>query len=300
MRQRTLKNLAAFFFGLCVGMGLLTGQSHAISVTCIEPTVMIPAGSTTTVNLDCTFTGATAGSLLGPISGTSRNRLRASAISNFTYFTATFDPTVTSPDGTVTGIVGTATGGFTGTIQAPTATVRFTYTLTAAVGVLPVYSVYSPGLFPYAWRVQDASNTVTLGSGLASTTHIWNITPIPASVSCSSSAGSAPPGGGTVTLNVDCVMTGGTGEIYPSESNAFTPATIVFSNGSNTLTGTLQPDITSPNSTVGPIDGTASGFQGTASYSPLTIRAQYKATTVSTTPAGIYTSPPVTFTWSTL
>ena len=137
-------------------------------------------------------------------------------------------------------------------------------------------------------------------TGTAMLNVAWGVSAVPMVVSCSSSTGSAPAGGGVVTLNVDCVMTGTKSSISPSASNAFTPASIVFSNGSNTLTGQLQSAITSPDYTVGSIVGTSNGFTATKLFSPATVRAQYKVTTLSTTPAGTYTSPAVTYTWSIL
>jgi len=224
------------------------------------------------------------------------------ATSNLSYsvfnLPATLNPTVTSPDGTVTGITGTSNGGFTATIQATTATVRFTYSVTTLL-TTPVGTFNSTAgtHFNYTWRVRDAANTTTLGSGTSQAALSVIVPVTPTVVSCNSSAGSAPAGGGTVTLYVDCVMTGSSGSIRPAVSNKFTPTSIVFSNGSNTITATLQSAITSPDSSVS-FSGTSSGFTGTRASSPMTIRAQYNATTVSTTPAGVYTSPTVTYTWS--
>ena len=299
MLKTGFKNLVGLFFVLCVGLGLLTGESHAVAVTCTAPRAWIHAGSSVTGNIDCVFTGATVGSLIAPAAS---NILTNGTFSSAGLFTVTTSPMVTSPNGTVTNIVGTSSGGFTGTIQATTATIRFTYVMTAVAGLSAKFnSAFSGNNTTYSYCVRDASDTTTLLSGASTPLIYYAVLAEPTVVSCSSSAGSAPAGGGVVTLNVDCVITGGSGQIGPSTSNTFTPASIVFSNGSNTLTGALQSAITSPDSRVGGITGTSSGFTAVwYLYYPATVRAQYKVTTLSATPAGTYTSPAVTYTWATL
>jgi trimeric autotransporter adhesin len=285
---------------LVFGFGLSTVSFAAPVVTCSSATVTAPSGGgTSNLYVDCVVTGVAVGNTISP---SSQNRVSPTSVtltSGVNTLTASRQTTVTSPDATVTGITGTAGGGFSGTIQSTTARLRFQYNVTT-LSTTPAGTYNSAAnAVSYSYRVRSGSTI--LGSG-TSTSSLQLIVPSAAtSVSCSSASGSSPPGGGAFTLNVDCVVSNSGSQLSPSGANTFSPSTITLTNGSNNLSASLQSTVMSPDSTLSSISGTASGgFTATINSLPATVRVQYAGTTTSTTPSGTYTSGTVTYTWSTL
>jgi hypothetical protein len=212
--------------------------------------------------------------------------------------TATRQATVTSPDGTATINSGNA-GGFTATFNATTANIRFTYRVTTVAGTKSGTYSTTANAISFAWRIATSTN-IQQGTGTASTTLNLAV-PALTSVSCTSGSVNATAGGGSFTLNVDCTLTTNATQISPSGGNVFSPSSVTLTNGADTLTGTLQSTVTSPDSTVTSISGTASGgFTGNIVSSPAKVRVQYTGTSTSTSKAGTYTVTPVTYSWSTI
>lgn len=312
--QIATSNFYGFLRGSLLGLFLVIcsiGADAAVTTTCSAPTVTAPTGGgTSTIIVDCTLTG-TAGEIAAGRFLRTNNQNRVSTGTPSITLTRTTTPantlsaalqtsSVTSPNGSVTAITGT-TASFNGSIQSNPATVRFQYTVTTIPTTLS--GTYQSGAtaFRYTWRVKNSAGT-TLANGVTGGTRlILSVPSVPTSVTCTSPSVNAPAGGGSFTLNVDCVLSGSQGTIRPSAGNKFSPTSLTLTNGASTLNATLQSTVTSPNSTVGSITGTASGgFTGTVTSFPATVRAQYTGTTTSTTKSGTYTSGTITYTWATL
>lgn len=102
-------------------------QSTPVTVSCSSPTVTsTPGGGSFTLDVTCTISGNSAKQL----SPSTQNMFSPSAImltQGQSTLSATLQPTVTSPDNSVSGISGTASGGFTGTINSLPAHVMVQY-----------------------------------------------------------------------------------------------------------------------------------------------------------------------------
>ena len=120
-------------------------------------------------------------------------------------------------------------------------------------------------------------------------------------VTCTAPTVTAPSGGGTATINVNCTATGITSgwKFRANANNLVTPSSTTLTSGSNTRTATRQSGVTSPDSTFTLLGGNAAGFNGTFSSTTANVRFTYNVTTLSTTKSGTYSSTAnaVTFTW---
>lgn len=278
-----------------------------VSVACDSPTVSSPAdGGTVTVNVNCMINAPDAGSSYR-ITDSNNNFMAPGTIylsRGLRFLTATLQSTVLSPDNTVTSISGTSSGFTAGLSSSPTPkTLRFQYAVSTPSSIPggTYISLLNPAYYRFRICPTPACNR-DVAMGTAATNLSVNITSAPVSVSCSSAPANAVPGGGTFALDVVCSVAGGGPEkLSPATQNVFSPGTINFSNGSANLTATLQPTVSSPDSSASGFSGTAGGgFTANINALPAKIHVQYRGNTTVTTPAGTYTSSPVVFTWSTL
>jgi hypothetical protein len=124
------------------------------------------------------------------------------------------------------------------------------------------------------------------------------VVPVKTVVTCSSPSVTAASG--VNALVVTCNINGNPNNLAAGSSNHFGPAEVTLtSSGGNTLTASLQPNITSPDSTVTSISGTSAGFSGLIQSLPARVQATYNVTTNDSTKSGTYTGS-TTYTWSTL
>jgi len=294
--------------GLGLGIGMPTFvRGDTVSVTCTSPATTAPVGGGAfLVDVNCLINAPDAGSSYRITD--SVNNMMFPAMTTLTQhsniLTATRQPQVTSPDGSVTSIAGTSSG-FTAqpTTSSSPKTLRFQYLVTTT-GYTPA-GTYTSLLNPPAYRYQictTPSCSQQSFSGIAIAPLSITIPSAPITVSCASSPVNAAPGGGTFDLDIVFTVSGGNPASFsPSGQNTFSPATITLSNGSTNLTATLQSTVTSPDGSVSDLAGTASGgFTGNINTLPAKVQARYTGTTLNTTPAGTYTSAPVLFTWSTI
>jgi hypothetical protein len=266
----------------------------ASSLSCTSPTITLPSGGGTgTANVDCTVS-ATGLFSLGPVGGNYVTPATVSAVSGSNSLNGLLLPGLSTPDNSYTAIVGTSAG-FVGVALFTPATIRYQYTFTST-------ATTPAGTYSTSGTTMTGAYRTLLGESGSSNFVITVNVPLKTTTSCTSPSVNATGGGGAFTLNVDCTLTGnGPLLISPSVQNTFSPTSITLSNGPRTLNATLQATVTSPNASIIGITGAAStGFSGTFVSSPATIRVQYTGTTTSTTHAGTYTSPTVTYAWSTL
>jgi hypothetical protein len=108
-----------------------------VAVSCDSPAVnATPGGGPFSLNVICTISGGNPSKLFPSLQnafspGTTTLSQGTAGL------TATLQPTVTSPDGSVTGISGTAGGGFTGNIVSQPAKIQVQYTGTTTVATPP-------------------------------------------------------------------------------------------------------------------------------------------------------------------
>jgi len=301
---------------LIVGLGLgsmapsLVMADHGennVNVSCTSPPATAPVdGGTVLVDVNCLIDAPNASSNYR-ITGSADNLMTPNTTflnKNLSVLSATRQPNVNSPDGSVTSISGTSNG-FTAqlTTSSSPKTLRFQYQVTTT-NHTPA-GTYTSLLNPPAYRYQictTPSCSQQSFSGIAIAPLSITIPSAPVTVNCASSPINAAPGGGTFDLDIVCTVSGGNPASFsPSGQNTFSPATVTLSNGSTNLTATLQSAVTSPDGSVSGLVGTASeGFTGNINTIPAKVQARYTGTTLNTTPAGTYTSAPVLFTWSTI
>ncbi|WP_373533032.1 hypothetical protein [Vampirovibrio sp.] len=313
MRDLRVMTLRVGLVCLFLGLPFLLAQadedddSSSISVGCNSPMVSAPAGGgTVTVNVDCLINAPNAGPSYR-ITAADNNFMAPRTIylsRGLNFLTATLQPAVLSPDNTVTSISGTSSGFTAGLSSSPTPkTIRFQYsvTTTSATPTGNYLSLLNPAYYRFRiCRTPACNKNVSTGTAPAS----LNVRVIssPVSVSCSSAPVNAVPGGGTFALDVLCTIAGGNPDkFFPVTQNVFSPAVITLSNGTANLNANLQPTVSSPDSSVSGISGTAGGgFSANINAMPAKIQVKYQGSTTVNSPAGTYTSPPVSFTWSTL
>lgn len=276
------------------------------SVACTSPILSIAPGSTGSIVVNCVINAPDADSSYR-ITASGNNFMTPSSVSlnrGFSFLSASLQPSVTSPDGTVTSILGTS-GGFTARMTSNSApkNLRFLYSITTnSYTPAGTYNLFLSSPY-YRYRIcTNPACSQQAFSGTATTSMTVNVTSNPVSVSCASTSVTATPGGGPFNLDVQCTFSGGNpNQASPSNQNIFSPSTITLTSGSDTLSATLQSTVTSPDSSVSNISGTAGGgFTGTINNTPAKVQVRYSGTTTNTTAAGTYTSAPVTFTWSTI
>jgi hypothetical protein len=297
---------------LSIGLGLLSALTPSViadslSVSCSSSTVSAPAsGGTLTIPVNCIINAPNADSSYR-ITASSNNFMTPSSTSlssGSNLLTGTLQSSVTSPDSSVTSISGTSSG-FTAQMTSSSSpkTLRFQYSVTTT-GSTPAGTYSSSGSPPsYHYRVCTRSNcNQEIFSGTATTPISVTVPSAPVTINCTSPTVNATAGGGPFSLTVACTVSSGNPTRFsPSSQNAFSPSTITLSHGSSHLTATLQSTVTSPDSSVSGISGTAgAGFTGNVNALPAKIQATFTGATLNTTPAGTYTSPPVSFTWSTI
>lgn len=286
--------LSIFVFLGSLLFGGFSGSWAASTINCTSPTITLPSGGGIgTANVDCTVSSTGLFSL-GPIGGNYVTPTTVSAVSGGNSLSGLLLPGITTPDNSYTAIVGTATG-YLGVALFTPATIRYQYTFTST-GSTPA-GTYTTSATPMAGYYRTL-----LGESGSGSFSITVVVPLKTTTSCTSPSVNATGGGGMFTINVDCTLSGnGPLLISPTVQNTFSPATITLTSGSRTLNASLQPTVMSPNGSIIGITGTAGGgFSGTFIGSPATIRIQYSGTTTSTTRSGTYTSPNVTYAWSTL
>jgi hypothetical protein len=276
------------------------------SVFCNSPQVSVTAGSTGTAYVNCGIYSPESGRNYRLLNS-SNNLLSPAALllqSGSNQLNAIRQSSVISPDNTVSSIAGTAAG-FTATLLNVSAqkNLQFQYNIaTTAQTASGLYSSFATASY-FQYRIcSSASCSQQVYTGTAPFMVSLNVQGSPLTVSCNSPAVNATAGGGTFTLNVTCTISGGgSRQFSPASQNLFSPSAITLTQGGKTISATLQPLVTSPDSSVTGISGTASGgFMGTANALPAKVMVQYQGTTTGTTQAGAYTSSPVTFTWSTI
>lgn len=117
-------------------------------VSCNSPGVSAPSGGGPyTINVNCTISND--GSTLSPGASNTFSPALLTLSQGANNLTANLQAGVSSPDGTVTGIAGTASGGFTGTIQSLPATIRVQYT-GSTTSTTPS-GTYTSGTITYIW-----------------------------------------------------------------------------------------------------------------------------------------------------
>jgi hypothetical protein len=285
----------------------LPAWADTVSVSCSSPTAIATSGGgTVSVDVNCLINAPNVNNSYR-ITDSSDNFMAPSAVllnHGLSFLTALRQSTVNSPDGTVNSISGTSAG-FTARLSPIDAlhTLRFQYEVTTSRYTPSGHYSANLGLAYYHYRI--CTNTYCYGevsTGTAPVSLAVDVGATPVTVSCTSPTVNALPGGGPFTLTVTCTASGGEPDKFsPAQQNVISPGTVTLSNGAATLTATLQPTVISPDSSLTNITGTASGgFTGTVSAWPATMQVQYKGVTIGTTPAGTYTSTPVTFAWSTL
>lgn len=299
------KNWIVTFTVLVLSVLSSIAWAQQASVICDSPVATASAsGGTTTITVDCAINAPDSrGSYR--ITASANNFMAPSAVylnRGLRFLTATLQPSVTSPDNSVTSISGTSSG-FTADLSNSTLprNLRFQYSVTtnASTPAGTYTSLLSPVYYRYRiCNTPSCNNEVS--SGNATTFLRVAVAASPTTVSCSSEPATAPPGGGTFSLNVLCMVSGtGPEQLSPSSQNVFSPSTITLTGNNANINATLQPLVTSPDSSVTGISGTAGGgFTGTVSALPAKIQVQYRGTTTETTRAGTYTSSPVVFVWS--
>lgn len=295
---------------LSTGLGWTDNRADTLSVSCTSPTVTASPGNSIPVYVNCIIDAPNADSGYRITSSSTNLMLPTTTYVSrgLSFLTATLQPTVTSPDNSVTSISGTSSG-FTASLSSGSSpkNLRFEY-LINTTNYTPTGAYYSSLTSPYyRYRICTTSSCTTQNNeqvfnGTASAYLSLNLTSIPVSVTCSSSPVNAVPGGGPFSLDITCTLSGGRADkLSPSTQNSFSPGTITLTNGASSLSATLQPTVTSPDSSVSGISGTAGGgFTGNVNSMPAKIQVQYKGVTTNSTTAGTYTSAPVSFTWSTL
>jgi hypothetical protein len=303
----TLKYLViALIFGLS-GLCLNVSRADTLSVACSSAPVTASAdGGTVTADVDCTINAPDVTPSYRIIDSSDNFLVPGLVLLNkgLNVITASRQSSVTSPDGTVTSISGTSQG-FTGRLSTSGSlqTLRFQYDITTS-STTPAGRYQSTISSPfYKYRIcTNPSCSQQSFTGIAPTTLTVDVAGAPISVSCASPSVTATPGGGPFSLTVECTVSGSNAsKMSPSSQNMVSPSTINLSSGSSVLTATLQPTVTSPDSSVTGITGTAGGgFSGNITALPAKIQVKYAGSTTNTTPAGTYTSTPVTFAWSTL
>lgn len=283
------------------------GFTDSASFFCYSPSINIPGGGgTATANVTCGIYTSGSGSNYHLMNSNDNFLTPASLVLvNGTHQLSVIRQTsVVSPDNTVTSIAGTSSG-FTGDLLNTTSlkTLQFQYAITTTAQTAPgLYSSYASTSY-YQYRICSSESCEQhVFTGTAPVSLSVNVQSSPVTVSCASPAVNATPGGGSFTLDVTCTLSGNSAKQFsPSNQNLFSPSTITLTNGKSTLAATLQPTVTSPDSSVSALSGTASGgFTGTINSLPAKIKVQYQGNTTLRTTAGAYTSAPVTFTWSTI
>ena len=294
-----------FSVGLSIFSAVRTHASDDLgSISCSSSPVTAPlGGGNVTAEVICAVNVPNANSAyrITPSSNSFMSPNTAYLSSGPNSLTAVLQPSVTSPDNTVTSISGTSSG-FTGQLSSSSTfkTLHFQYSITTARAT-PSGTYVAPIYYRYQICTTPSCNQGVF-TGTATTNLYVNVPTIPLSVSCASPQVTANPGGGPFSLDVLCTLSGGSAnKLSPSIQNMFSPSNITLSNGIFNLTAMLQPTVTSPDSSVSGITGTAGGgFTANINALPAKIQIQYQGTTTTTTPAGTYTSTPVLFTWSTL
>lgn len=292
---------------LLLARPLLAAADQNASVVCDSPTATAPlTGGTTILKVNCAINAPDANNSYR-VTGSANNFMAPSAIylnQGLKFLTATLLPTVTSPDNSVTSISGTSSG-FTARLSSSSLpkNLQFQYSVTTTANT-PA-GTYSSllNLTPAYYRYQictNASCSQQVFSGTASAYLQLSVAATPTSVSCTSQPGTAQAGGGPFDLNVTCVISGTSpNRLSPSSQNVFSPSTITLTGNNSSINATLQPIVSSPDSSVTSISGTASGgFTGTINTLPAKIQVQYQGATTEMTPAGTYTSTPVVLVWS--
>ncbi len=281
--------------------------ADTVSVACTSPLVSAPyGGGTVNASINCIIDAPNATANYR-ISASNNNFITpgsANVLQGLAAITGTRQTAVISPDNSITSISGTSTG-FTGSFTAGNVprNIRFQYAFTTTSGTAS--GTYASFLVLPAFNYQVCTNPTCSGqnfSGIVPTSLSVYVPATPVSVACTSPVTAATAGGGPFTISVVCATTGGNPtQFSPSAQNVFTPASITLSQGASNLTATLSPTVSSPDASLGTISGTASaGFTGTVNVTPTKIQIQYSGATTATTPAGSYTSTPVTFAWSTI
>lgn len=304
---RTL--LLPFILGLLLLIpGFCWADNDDVAVSCTSPTVSAPSeGGTVSAYVNCLIDapGAISGSYR--ITSSSSNMMLPTTVylnKGLSFLQATLQPTVISPDNTVSSISGTSSG-FSGTLSSGSTPkmLRFEYKITTRESTPGgmYYSLLTPPYYKYRICTTPSCNKESY-NGNASAYLSLNISTAPVSVSCGSEPVQAVPGGGPFSLDITCTLSGGNPDkMSPGTQNMFSPGTVTLTNGTSNLTATLQPGVTSPDSSVTGISGTAGGgFSGNINSMPAKIQIRYQGTTTNSTTAGTYTSAPVSFTWSTL
>lgn len=305
MRTLVLAVIAAWL--LMIPGVAMAGGNDDVAVSCTSPTVSAPSGGgTVSAYVNCLIDAPGASSSYR-ITSSNDNLMLPTTVyltKGLSSLTATLQPTVISPDNTVSSISGTSSG-FTGSLSSGSTPkmLRFEYriTTTASTPSGTYYSLLTPPYYRYRICTTPSCSQQAF-SGNAATTLSLNIASAPVSVNCSSAPVNATPGGGPFTLEVTCTLSSGNPDkLSPGTQNLFSPGTVTLSNGTSNLYATLQPTVTSPDSSVTGIAGTAGGgFTGNINTMPAKIQVQYQGVTTNMTTAGSYTSAPVSFTWSTL
>ncbi len=305
--------LAVMVLGLALlgfGLGGFGAEAYAdqdVSVICDSPTANASAsGGTTNVVVNCTINAPDATSAY-TITGSASNFMAPSTIylsRGLSFLTANLLPVVTSPDNSVNSISGTSSG-FTGRLSNSSLpkNLRFQYSVTTTSNTPAGTYASLLNLTPAYYRYRICTTPSCSQDSFSGTSTAYlrvNVSATPTTVSCSSEPGTAPAGGGTFNLNVLCLVSGTSpDQLSPSSQNIFSPTSITLTGNNNNINATLQPVVTSPDSSVTAISGTAGGgFTGTISALPAKIQVQYRGTTTVTTRAGTYTSTPVVFVWS--
>jgi hypothetical protein len=312
MKNFRVTALNAGLLCLCLGLPFVWAKdddddTSLVSVGCNSPMVSAPAGGGSVVaSVDCLINAPNAGPSYR-ITAEADNFMAPRTIylsRGLNFLTATLEPTVISPDNTVTSISGTSNGFTAGLSSSPTPkTLRFQYAIstTNATPAGNYLSLSNPAYYRFRICRTPACNK-NVSTGTASASLNVKVISAPVSVSCSSAPANAVPGGGPFALDVFCSVAGGNpDQFFPVTQNVFSPSVITLSNGSANLTANLQPTVSSPDSSVSGFSGTAGGgFSANINAMPAKIQVQYYGNTTVATPAGAYTSPPVAFTWSTL
>lgn len=297
--------LTAALFCLTVPM---RGLADSIGVFCSSPAITAPnGGGALTLNVDCLINAPDANSAYR-IRDSENNFITPASIillsNGLNFLSAIRRSTVISPDGSVSSISGTSSG-FTARVSDSSLpkTVRFQYGVsTTSATPSGTYTSVSPASYQYQICTSPTCNQQVF-TGIAPTSLSIIVPAAPVTVSCANASANASPGGGSFGLSVVCTLSGGNpGKLYPAGQNVFSPSTLTLSNGTDSLTATLQPIVTSPDGSVTGISGTAGGgFTGNIVSLPAKIQAQYTGATTVSTPAGTYNgSAPVTLIWSTI
>ncbi len=276
------------------------------SVACASPTVSVAPGSTGTITVNCLIDAPDADSNY-QITGSTNNFMAPATVylsKGLSFLTARLQAPVTSPDGTVTSISGTSSG-FTARLSSSSAPKNLSFQYSVTTSSATPAGTYNAFLTPAYYRYRICTNPACnqqVFSGTATTSMSVSVASSPVSVSCASPTVNATAGGGPFSLDVVCTISGGNpGQVSPSNQNVFSPGTITLTNGASNLSATLQSTVTSPDGSVSAISGTAGGgFTASINSTPAKVQVRYSGSTTNNTPAGTYTSAPVTFAWSTI